>query len=95
MPRNDIVTVLPKTWTQLTNSDVTAMRMQSLNGNAIRLMVTATAVAPATDLGHVELNNREIIAANYTLAELWPGVTGAKRVWAWCEYYAQVSVSHA
>lgn len=95
MPRNAIVILEPETWTEITDADVTALRVQSLNGNPIKLMATAGAVTPADDAGHIELNSREIIGADYELVDLWPGVGGANRVWAWCQYHAKLSVSHA
>ena len=95
MPRNQTLRIPASTWTQLTDGDTAAIRIQSLNGNAIKIMATTADVAPTNDSGAIELNSREVIGANYTLAELWPGVVGAKRVWGWCKYSADISVSHA
>lgn len=95
MPRNATITLEPGSWTQITDAAVSALRVQSLTGHAVKLMATAGSTAPADDAGHIELNSREIVAANYTLDELWPGVEGANRVWAWCAHGARLSVSHA
>ncbi|MBI1620030.1 hypothetical protein [Aquamicrobium zhengzhouense] len=94
MARNAIVTLEAGEWTELTSGDVTAIRVQSLTGAPVRL-TAAGETAPEVFEGYIELNSREIISANYTLADLWPGEEGATRVWAWCSIGGKVSVSHA
>lgn len=94
MARNETITIPAGEWTELTAGDVSAIRVQSLNGNRILLMA-GSASEPVAASGAIELNSREIISANYTLADLWPGLPDATRVWAYCVYSARVSVSHA
>jgi hypothetical protein len=36
-----------------------------------------------------------VLAADLTIAQLWPGVTGANRVWAFVIAASVASVSHA
>ena len=94
MPRNTTVAVPARTWTQLTNADVSAIRVQNLNGYPIKIMGTVGAVAPTTDAGALVLAAGQAIAADLTLAQLFPGVSGANRVYAFSDAPALVSVSH-
>ena len=93
MARNANIPLDPSVWTQITNADVTALRVQSLSGCTIRLMATAGAVAPTDDEGALTLMPNAILASDLTLADLWPGVAGANRVYA--KGAGDVSVSHA
>ena len=94
MPQNATVAVPARTWTQLTNADVSALRVQNLNGYSIKIMGTVGAVAPTTDAGALVLAAGQAIAADLTLAQLFPGVSGANRVYAFSDAPALVSVSH-
>ena len=94
MPRNATITLPAKEWVELTNADVTAIRVQNLTGNPVRLVATGTS-EPSDDTGHIRLNGGEIIAANGTIAALWPGESTATRIWAICDFHGRVSVSHA
>ena len=94
MPQNATVAVSARTWTQLTNSDVSALRVQNLNGYPIEIMGTVGAVAPTSDAGALVLAAGQAIAADLTLAQLFPGVSGANRVYAFSDAPALVSVSH-
>lgn len=95
MPRNQTVTINARQWTELTGGDATAIRVQSLTGNTVKILATSGTTPPTDDGGAIELADQDVIGANYTLADLWPGVAGARRVWGWCQYRANVSVSHA
>ena len=95
MPQNTTVAVPARTWTQLTNADVSAIRVQNLNGYPIKIMGTVGAVAPTSDAGALVLAAGQAIAADLTLAQLFPGVSGANRVYAFSDAPALVSVSHA
>ena len=55
MPQNATVAVSARTWTQLTNADVSALRVQNINGYSITIMGTVGAVAPTTDAGAIVL----------------------------------------
>ena len=95
MPQNATVTVPAGTWTQITNANVTALRVQNLNGFPIKIKATAGAVAPTDAAGAITLLPHAAIAADLTLAQLFPGVSGANRVYAFSDAPALVSVSHA
>ena len=94
MPQNATVAVPARTWTQLTNADVSAIRVQNINGYTIEIMGTVGAVAPTSDAGAIVLAAGQAIAADLTLAQLFPGVAGANRVYAFSDAPALVSVSH-
>lgn len=68
-------------WTLLTTGDVTALRVQNL-GNTVLLKATSGATAPTDDAGAIRLDAGDALAANLTLADVWPGVSGGNRVYA-------------
>jgi len=83
-------------WTLLTDSDVTALRVQNTAPTAIFLMGTVGATAPSSTAGAMRLDAGAVLLADVLLADLFPGVSGANRVYAYSEYQgATVSVSHA
>lgn len=95
MPQNTNIALTAGVWGQLTNADVTALRVQNLNGYEIKIKATVGAVAPTSDAGAIVLAAGQAIAADLTLAQLFPGVSGANRVYAFSDAPALVSVSHA
>lgn len=94
MPQNANVAVPAKTWTQITNGNITGLRVQQQGPGAVLLQATVGAVAPSDAAGSYRLTEDEP-AALLTLANIWPGVVGANRVYAWSEMATTVSVSHA
>jgi len=46
-------------------------------------------------LGTIVLGGGNVLAADMTIAQLWPGVAGANRVWAFANIASVASVSHA
>ena len=95
MARNDNVAIPALTWTQLTNANATALRVQSVSGSEMRLQATNGVTAPSTLLGTIVLGGGNVLAADMTIAQLWPGVDGANRVWAFANTASVASVSHA
>ncbi len=91
---NTTVQLVAGTWTQLTTADVTALRVQNVNGYNIRVMATAGATPPTTLDGSIVLAPLMVWATDLTLAQAFPGVTGT-RVYGYCDNPARVSVSHA
>ena len=80
-------------WTQLTTGDVTSLRVTNNGGSELFISATAGATPP-TDLdGAIPVPPKVTFIG--TLAEYWPGVSGANRVYAWTSYPTQASVSHA
>lgn len=97
MPRNAFVAIPARTWTQITAGDVSAIRAQIVRGRAVYLQATVGEVAPTSDDGAIAVQAGAILAANLLLAEIWPGVAGATRVYAYADNDggATISVSHA
>jgi hypothetical protein len=95
MARNDNVTIPALTWTQLTNANATAIRVQSVILSEVTLQATNGVTAPTTQVGVIVLAGGAVLAADLTIAQLWPGVTGANRVWAFARTPSVASVSHA
>lgn len=95
MARHETVTCAAGAWTQLTSGDVTEIRCQNRGQYPIFLQATVGATPPSNSSGAVSLGAGETLAADLTLAQLFPGVSGANRVYAWAGGATEVSVSHA
>lgn len=95
MARNTTISLPSGEWTEVTNANATAVRVQNLSGFAIHLSATSGAVEPGSLDGSLLLDGRQTMATDLTLAQLWPGVSGANRLWAWASTPVTVSVSHA
>ena len=95
MAHLNTITCFGGVWTELTNTDVSAIRIQNQGGDLIRVKATTGAVAPEDTLGSIALGAGDIIAANMPLSDLFPSVAAGYRVWARAEVTVGVSVSHA
>ena len=100
MARNDTIIVPTRVWTQLTNADVAALSFQVLGDTPVQIAATVGAVVPAAGPGGAESARLfwpgDMLFATAFLADLWPGLPGANRVWAWAEGSGgRVAVSHA
>jgi len=97
MARNNNVDIPLATWTQLTNANASAIRVQQVSGTSGLLMLQSTngVTAPTTLVGVIVLKSGDVLAADLTIAQLWPGVAGANRVWAFASTASVASVSHA
>lgn len=93
--RNNDVVLPAGAWTQLTDGDVTALRVQNLGTGVIWIMARVGAGAIASRSGAICLDEFVAISADMTLAELFPGISGANRVYAWSDVGGLASVSHA
>lgn len=94
MARSEDVTIPAKTWTQLTNADVTSITFQNKSrSHIVQVEATVGAVAPsAVDGTEYGPGTGEY---DLSLATAFPGVTGANRVWAYATRSVTVFVSHA
>lgn len=72
-------TTLPITnvWTLITDSDVTEITFQNVNGNEVFIQGT-TAPTAAQGILYNPMQGERLTA----LTDLFPGVSGANRVWA-------------
>lgn len=93
MARTDTVSV-PQSWTQLTNSDATAVTFQ-VKAGPVYLVATVGASAPA-DFDNAVLYDVGQGEVAVTLANLAPGTAGANRLYAHAAGpSASVYISHA
>jgi hypothetical protein len=100
MARNTTVSVDSTGWTQLTDADCTGFiiaQVVSSGGQDVLLKATADTTAPTTDDGAYRLSAPFGTPPGATLATLFPGITGADRLWAKAASSspARVFISHA
>ena len=94
MPRDTVLDLTAGQWVQLTAGDVTAMRVQNQTQGFLELTAT-TGAAPAGAFAPVILAPLYTWVADTPLAQIWPGVAGADRIFARSPIGGRVSVSHA
>lgn len=94
MPQNTTVQVTTN-WTPLTDADVTSITFQNRGSLSMEVIATPNATAPlASDVGVIYDGGQG--EANRLLADLFPGVTAPRRLWARADSGTrQVFVSHA
>jgi hypothetical protein len=82
------------TWTLLTTSDVVTLTFQNVGLHQLFIKPTVGTSAPANTNGaaiYVPLAGER----NMALADLFPGVSGANRLWAFGRQGGRMMVSHA
>ena len=95
MAANTDVTATKGGPTLLNATAVTALRVQNLGDQPVRLVATATTTPPTVFTGALQLEPYGAFAADYTLAQIFPGVASAAYVWAWpLNNDCVLSVSH-
>jgi hypothetical protein len=94
MAQHDTIDVVKDVWTQITNADVTAITFQNLTGGDLWIKGTTSAVAP-TDLTDAIVYSPNEGEANVPMADLFPGLGGADRVYVYTQRGGWVFVSHA
>jgi hypothetical protein len=92
MARNETIYIQPFTWVELTSGDVAGISFQNLSDATLWIQAT-TASAPPNVSGSIEYQENEG-ERNVGIADLFPGVAGADRIWAWSEKGGPVFVSH-
>lgn len=93
MAQNTTINLTANTWTQLSDGNVTVMRVMNLGTESIWVQATVGEVAPTTTNGAIAVKPGEI--SILTLATMWPGVAGANRIYARSAPAGRVSVSNA
>lgn len=95
MPQHTNKPVGPTNWAELTDANVTAITFQNVSAMPITVTATNGTTPPAADAGGLTYAAGQG-ESNRMLAELFPGVSGANRVWARSSNGTQqVFVSHA
>lgn len=94
MPQQTTVNVSAGDWVEITAGDVTQLTFQNIGTNHVLIMGTVGAVAPTSPSGALRYNpgQGERLGA---LTDLFPGVSGANRVFAYAESPGSITVSHA
>jgi len=95
MAANTTTTIPAATWTMITASDVTAVSVQNQSVRVIHLKATVGTTAPTDTLGSRIIPPYGSFTAQYLLSEIFPGVAGANRVWAYADAAANLAYSHA
>jgi len=93
MAQNTTITLTAKSWTQLTDADVTKITFQNISGYHILIKGTTGATAPTDTTGSIRANPGQG-ELNVFMADLFPGISAA-RLWAYSDCAVEVFVSHA
>lgn len=94
--RNTNITADPGAAVAVSDGAILSVRVYLYNG-AVVLQATATNVAPTSQEGGLPISAGQTLAADLTLAEIFPGI-GPEAMYLWCFAIgkrAVMSVSHA
>ena len=91
MPKQAIVNVPAATWTELTDSDVTAITFQNRSNGYVDVVGTDGTTPTSANGVRYDSGQGE---QNTALSDIFPGVS-ATRVFAYSPVFVQVFVSHA
>lgn len=94
MAQNATASAAANAWTELTNGNVTGITFQNVGSNHILVKGTSGQNAPSTTDGAIRYNPGQG-ERNVALSDLFPGVSGANRVYIWAPAATPVVVSHA
>lgn len=94
MPQNTTINVAKNTWTLLTDANVTSVTFQNISGNFVQIKGTVGASAPTSVAGAIRYNPGQG-ERNVTLTDLFPGVSGVNRIYAFSPDGAAMVISHA
>ena len=94
MAQNTTTTIAAATWTQLTDADIARITFQNVGSNHVLIKATIGASTPTNATGAIRYNPGQG-ERNVLLADLFPGLVGANRVYAYSPDATQIVVSHA
>jgi hypothetical protein len=94
MSQNTTIAIPAATWTQLTDADISSITFQNVGSNHIIVKATTDGTAPTSTDGGFRYNPGQG-ERNIFVAELFPGISGADRLWAYSTDASSVVVSHA
>ena len=94
MPQNTTISIPAATWTQLTNADIESITFQNIGSNYMLVKGTTNTVAPTNTDGSLRYNPGQG-EKNVYVVDLFPGLSGADRLWAYAPDGTSVAVSHA
>lgn len=94
--RHAPVNITPGAAVAVSDGSVTAIRINNLAASDVFLQATTTSTPPANRNGAQRLGPYGTLAADLSLADLFPGVgAGPFWVWAFADAALTLSVSHA
>ena len=94
MPQNTTKNVPAATWTQLTDANISTVTFQNISGSFVLIKGTVGAVAPTNREGAIRYNPGQG-ERNVLLSDLFPGLSGVNRLYAFSQDGASVVISHA
>lgn len=94
MAQNTSITLTAKDWTQLTDADITSITFQNIGGYHMLVKATTDATKPTDAAGSIRYNPGQG-ERNVAMTDLFPGLSGADRLWAYADQPVSVFVSHA
>ena len=94
MPQNTTIHIPGGAWVPLTDADVTAITFQNVGINFVFIQATTDTTAPTTIAGSIRYNPGQG-ERNVAMSDLFPGVSGGDRLWAYAGQPTDVFVSHA
>ena len=95
MARNETLTLTAGEWNEITNADVSSITFQNVSPYPIFVTATTGAAPSTTETDGAVRYNPGQGERNVVLADLFPGVSAADRVYVTSEGKATVFVSHA
>jgi len=93
MAQNTSTTLTAKDWTQLTDADITSITFQNTGGYHMLVKATTDATKPTDFSGAIRYNPGQG-ERNVAMTDLFPGLSGADRLWAYSDQAVTVMVSH-
>lgn len=94
MAQNTDLNITAKTWTLITDSDVTQISFQNKGGTHILVKSGTSATLPTTFDGAIRYNPGQG-EKNALLSDIWPGLASRVRVFVYAYEPVTVFVSHA
>lgn len=94
MAQNTTKEIPAEDWTQLTDADIVSITFQNLSSNFILIRATTDTTKP-TGLNDAIRYNPGQGERNVMLSDLFPGLAGRDRLWAYSPTPARIFVSHA
>lgn len=88
---HETITLEAGTWELLTRSNTSLARIQNLGSTSLVVQATSDTTAPTSKGGAVEYQPFQ--GESFRLEDLFPGVSGANRLWGFMERAGRVSVS--
>lgn len=94
MAQNTTINIAAATWVLLTDANVTSVTFQNISTNFVRIKGTVGATPPSDLTGAIRYNPGQG-ERNVALSDLFPGLSGVNRLYAYSMDGSAVVISHA